>query len=93
MTPTKSKIPAFKSIEEEAAFWDTHDTTDYEDEFKPVKMRVIKPLEHIFSVRLDSKTLTTLQHQADRKGMGTATLIRMLVKEGLEELKTRQVNA
>ena len=59
MTQTKSRIPEFQSIAEEAAIWNTHDTADFEDEFKVVKMRVAKPLEHIFSVRLDSKTLTT----------------------------------
>ena len=30
--PTKSRIPEFKNVEEEAAFWDSHDTTDCEDE-------------------------------------------------------------
>jgi hypothetical protein len=36
----KSRIPEFKSREEEAAFWDTHDFTDYLDEMKPVKVNV-----------------------------------------------------
>jgi len=30
---TKSRIPRFKSIEEEAEFWDNHDTTEFEDEY------------------------------------------------------------
>ena len=30
------RIPEFASLEEEAAFWDAHDTTDVEDEFHPV---------------------------------------------------------
>ena len=46
----KSRIPEFKTIEEEAEFWDTHDTTDYEDEFKPVKVRfggqALRPCHH-----------------------------------------------
>jgi len=41
-TTTKKRIPEFTSIEEEAAFWDTHSTTDYEDEFKPVRVRFAK---------------------------------------------------
>jgi hypothetical protein len=33
--PTKeSKIPKFKSVEEEAKYWDTHSFADYWDEFK-----------------------------------------------------------
>jgi hypothetical protein len=36
----KSKIPEFKSIAEEAAFWDTHDTTEFEDEFEDVEVEM-----------------------------------------------------
>jgi len=38
--PTKAhgKIPAFKSYEEEANFWDTHSFTDFEDEFEDVEI-------------------------------------------------------
>ena len=43
MTKAKTKIPKFKSIAEEAAFWDSHDTTEFEQEMKPVK---VKPQIH-----------------------------------------------
>ena len=36
--PVTSRIPDFASREEEAAFWDTHDFTDYLDELHPVKV-------------------------------------------------------
>ena len=36
------RIPDFSSIEEEAAFWDTHDTTDFEEEFHPVTVHFDK---------------------------------------------------
>lgn len=29
---TKSRIPEFKTIQEEAEFWDVHSTTEFEDE-------------------------------------------------------------
>lgn len=89
MTRKKSRIPKFSSTEKEAEFWDTHEFTEYEDEFKPARVRMGKPLEHIFSVRFDSRTLAELEAQAEKKGTGTATLIRMLVKEGLEDLRSR----
>lgn len=41
----KSRIPAFASREEEAAFWDTHDITEYLDELKPVAMRAKHPIQ------------------------------------------------
>ena len=38
------RIPEFKSREEEAEFWDTHDLADYWREFKTVKARFAKNL-------------------------------------------------
>jgi len=35
-TPSQGNIPAFQSIEEEAAFWDTHDVADFIGEAAPV---------------------------------------------------------
>jgi hypothetical protein len=35
-----SRIPDFQSLEEEAAYWDTHDFTEFLDETRPVKLRV-----------------------------------------------------
>lgn len=47
-------IPDFSSIEEEAAFWDTHDTTDFEEEFHPVTVHFDKQLsEYQLSKKLE----------------------------------------
>jgi predicted DNA binding CopG/RHH family protein len=79
------RIPDFKSREEEAAFWDTHDFTDYEDEFKPVKVHFAQNLSEGITIRFDHQTLTALRNRANEKGIGPTTLIRMWV---LEHLKT-----
>lgn len=34
-----SRIPVFTSREEEAAWWDSHDLADYQDEFETVDAR------------------------------------------------------
>jgi hypothetical protein len=34
---TKSRIPTFKSIEEEAAFWGTHSSEEFADELTPLE--------------------------------------------------------
>ncbi len=86
MTAKKTKlnhIPNFKSIKEEAKFWDTHDTTDFEHEFKPARTHFAKKLEHILAVRLDSETLSKLEKEAAKKGVGPTTLMRMWTKERL----------
>jgi predicted DNA binding CopG/RHH family protein len=77
----KSRIPDFASYEEEAHFWDTHDTTDFEDEFKPVRVRVAKNLSEGITIRLDPKTLEQVRAEANEKGIGATTLIRMWVLE------------
>lgn len=81
----KSRIPRFKNYEEEAKWWDTHDTTEFEDEFKPVKLVFAKPLEHILGVRMDGKTLTQLTKLGDEMGIGPSTLVRIWI---MEKLKT-----
>ncbi len=86
MTANKTQlnsIPKFNSIEDEAEFWDTHDTTDFEQEFRPVRVHFAKKLEHILAVRFDSETLTKLESKASKKGIGPTTLVRMWVKEHL----------
>jgi hypothetical protein len=81
----KSRIPEFSSIEEEAAFWDTHDTTDFEDEFKTVKVRMAKNLSEGLTIRLDKDTLEQLRTQAHEKGIGPTTLARMWILEHLRQ--------
>lgn len=87
----KSRIPEFKTIQEEAEFWDTHDFTDFLDELTPVKVKVSRNLAHILPVRFDDQTLTDLETEAIERGVATSTLIRMLVKEQLSRIK--QVHA
>ncbi len=33
---TEGRVPAFKTIEEEAEFWDTHDSSEFDGEFETV---------------------------------------------------------
>jgi predicted DNA binding CopG/RHH family protein len=77
------RIPKFSSIEEEAKFWDTHDTTDYESEFKPADVRFAANLSKGITIRLDPETLQTLRQQAKKKGLGPTTLARMWILERL----------
>ena len=72
--PRKSRIPEFKSVEEEAAFWDSHDTTDFDDEFRPVKVRFAKNLSEPLTIRFDPEVLAELRSRAKEKGIGPTTL-------------------
>ncbi len=83
----KEPIPEFKNREEEAEFWDTHDFTDYLDEYKPVNVRFVKNLSEGITIRFDKETLEQLRAQAHEKGIGPTTLARMWI---LEHLKKQQ---
>lgn len=83
MTKTKKHIPKFKNLEEEAGFWDTHDTADFEGEFKPVEVRFARNLSGTMNVRFEAEDVTKLRDEARKKGIGPTTLIRMWVKERL----------
>src|SRR5918992_5028780 len=93
MTQTKkqkSRIPEFKSYEEEAQWWDTHSVADYPDEFKTVELEVDRSLFHTLSIRLDDETLTKLRKRAEKKSLGVTTLIRVWVRERLEEEEKKE---
>ena len=80
----KGRIPEFSTIEEEAEFWDTHDTADFEDQFKPARVRFAKKLSEGITIRFDAETLEKLRDQARKKGMGPTTLARMWILERLQ---------
>lgn len=80
---TKKKLPDFKNIDDMAAFWDTHDSTDYAaGEIEAVEYR---PKRLVLSVRFDAGDMLAITREARRLGMDRSTLIRMAVKQFLEK--------
>jgi predicted DNA binding CopG/RHH family protein len=84
MTQKKKTIPNFKSREEEAKFFDTHDMADYQHEFKTVKVKFAKNLSEGITIRFDKPTLEKLRELAHEKGLGPTTLARMWLLEKLQ---------
>jgi predicted DNA binding CopG/RHH family protein len=80
------KIPRFADDQEEAGFWDTHDSTDYLDETEPVDVEFVdaRPPKTQISLRIDAETVHRLKVVARRKGVGYQALIRMWVMERLQ---------
>ena len=81
--PARGKIPSFRSIEEEAAFWDAHDLTDYMDDMDRVTVSTGGELGERVTVRLDRADRIRLARHARQKGVGPSTLVRMWLKERL----------
>ena len=88
---TESRIPAFKTIEEEAEFWDTHDSSVFDDEFETVTdVRFVRSKrKQPITVRLDQDTVAALRRQAHRRGIGTSTLARLWIMERVRDLEER----
>ena len=80
-------IPEFKTREEEAEFWDTHDLADYWDQWKPVKIKFAKNLSEGITVRFEPETLAELRRRAKAMGIGPTTLVRMWVMERMASEK------
>lgn len=83
MTTQKSTIPDFKSREEAAAWFDTHDIANHQNEFKTVRARFSKNLSEPLNIRLDPQSLAELRIEASKKGIGPTTLARIWIKEHL----------
>jgi hypothetical protein len=80
----KEPIPNFASYEEEAEFWDTHDVTDYWDDFEPVDLRFSPDLKSFLTIPIDARTLDRLQDAASSRGVGIDTLLHSWIHEHLE---------
>lgn len=78
MTKVK-KIPRFKSLKEEAKFWDTHDITDYLGQMKKVavKFEPVRIKKEILTIRIQSKLKKRLAKIAESYGINLSTLARI----------------
>ncbi len=80
------KVPKFKSLKEEREFWDTHDSTDYLDDFEVAKDVVfVRPKKEVISLRLDPTIIKKLKELADREGLLPTTYARMLIIKGIRD--------
>ena len=85
-TEAHGRLPSFANREEEAAFWDTHDVTEFVcGELQPVEVTIGPDLAERLTVRLDQSDRTALAKRARAKGVGPSTLARMWLKERLRQ--------
>lgn len=91
------KIPEFKSEEEEALFWDEHDTTEFIEEFEPVEVEIApelkdkilskRELKKAVTLRLEPSQIEAIKKIAAKKGLPYQTLIRMWLTEKIDKEK------
>lgn len=80
---TIKPIKPFKTLEEEANFWDTHSAVDEINKGTVVGFQQAKK-EQVLTIRFDKDNLQKLREKATRMGIGPTTLARMWLMEKLQ---------
>ena len=83
-------IPQFKSIQEEAKFWDTHNITDYWDDMEKVDLEFI-PLqkkEDSVTIRLEPMLKKRLEQVAKKSRVSLSTIARLWLIDRLRNEQT-----
>jgi predicted HicB family RNase H-like nuclease len=70
----------FAGYEEAAEFWDTHDTTDYLDNFETVAVET-ELKRRRYEVEIDEELMKVLTEQAQKRGIAVSQLVSEVLKE------------
>ncbi|MEW6541514.1 MAG: CopG family antitoxin [Bacillota bacterium] len=79
---SRKKLPEFNTIEEMAAFWDAHDSTEFEE--GTIETVEYSPKSLVQTVRFEAGDMLAISRAARRLGVDRSTFIRMAVKQFLE---------
>jgi predicted DNA binding CopG/RHH family protein len=77
-------IPPFKSLEEEASFWDSHSVVDEINEGTLVGFHQANKTSTM-TIRFAPKQIEVLKQKAFHLGVGPTTLVRMWVLDKLRD--------
>ena len=89
----KSKIPEFKTLEEMAEFWDTHDSEEFEGEFEEVEIEFVRPLTHIIEIELNEEQAHALFDVGRERNVNAIGLAREWLLERLAAETGRSVES
>lgn len=89
-TEARGKIPSFANIEEEAEFWDTHDSTDYLDDVDPIRLTRQWSVWRLL-VSLSEQEMRALEALATKEGLDPSALAHRWISERLRQERPDQV--
>ena len=89
-TEAHGDIPSFANIEEEAEFWDTHDSTDDLADVEPIVMARQLPVWRLM-VSLNKEEMRALEASAAGQGVSPSTLAQRWIAERLRQEITEQL--
>lgn len=81
------QIPAFRSYEAMAEFWDTHSLADYWDQTEPATFDVAPDARRRYLVAVDREVLAHVQRLARTRGMSIESLVDLLLEQRLREVE------
>ncbi|MCM5571106.1 BrnA antitoxin family protein [Burkholderiaceae bacterium FT117] len=81
--PKAKAVPEFKSEQEERAFWDKHDSSEYLDWSKArnVVLPNLKPTTRTISLRLPQHLLDSIKAAANARDVPYQSLIKIWLQE------------
>lgn len=81
------KIPRFKSLREEQAFWSSHDSTEYVDYSKAELgfFPELKPSNKIISIRLPEPLIEAVKVLANKRDVPYQSMMKVLLAEKVRE--------
>ncbi len=82
---TIKPIHPFKTLDEEAEYWDTHSIIDNINKSTAVGFHQANKADTL-TIRFSHEDINRLQEEARHLGIGLSTLARMLVKKGLQTI-------
>ncbi len=83
------KVPKLKNVKEERKFWDSHESTDYLDDFEEAKDVVfVRPKKQVISLRLEPQIINKLKELADQEGLPPTTYARMQIIRAIRNKAT-----
>ena len=75
-------MPKFRSVKEEADFWDTHSPLDYAEVFEEVDdVQFVRPPKEVLAIRIDKSTIDLIRRIARTLGVPHTTLARNWLAE------------
>jgi predicted DNA binding CopG/RHH family protein len=81
------KIPEFRNEDEERAFWDQHDSTDFVDWSKAQRVTLpnLKPSVKKISLRLPESMLNDLKILANKRDVPYQSLLKIFLAERIDK--------
>lgn len=86
MTRKLKSIPKFRNEQEERAFWESHDSTEYVDWAKAKRVRFpnLKPTTKSISLRLPISLLEQIKVEANKRDVPYQSLIKTWLAEKVD---------